>query len=120
MNSPEDLSAELNLWYRRISRVEKIPMANRCYEWVQNVPRQCITKYKNSTAFIGNITFTTCEGERTFSTVRRLKTYLRNTMGETRLNGLAMLNIHREYTPSAEDILNELIKKSRRLDLKLA
>ena len=33
--------------------------------------------------------------ERSFSTLKRLKTYLRNTMGEERLNGLALLNVHR-------------------------
>ena len=33
---------------------------------------------------------TTCTSERSFSTLRRLKTYLRNTTNEERLNGLAV------------------------------
>ena len=34
------------------------------------------------------------ECERSFSTLKRLKTYLRNTMGQERLAGLALLNIY--------------------------
>ena len=39
---------------------------------------------------------TSCEAERSFSTMKRLKTFIRSTMGEERLNSLAVLNIHRE------------------------
>ena len=39
---------------------------------------------------------TSCEAERSFSTLKRLKTFIRSTMGEERLNSLAVLNIHRE------------------------
>jgi len=39
---------------------------------------------------------TTETSEKSFSTLKRLKTYLRNTTGENRLNSLALLNIHRE------------------------
>ena len=38
--------------------------------------------------------------ERTFSAIRRLKTYLRSTMGQARLNGLMMLHVHKEKTDS--------------------
>jgi len=51
---------------------------------------------------------TTCSSERSFSTLRRLKTYLRNTTGEDRLNGLALLNIHRDIKIDATQIIAEL------------
>jgi hypothetical protein len=35
-----------------------------------------------------------CSCERSFSAMRRLKTWQRSSMGETRFNGLALLNIH--------------------------
>ena len=35
----------------------------------------------------------TAESERRFSTLKRIKTFLRNTMGQDRLNALAMLSI---------------------------
>ena len=37
---------------------------------------------------------TSCEAESCISCLRRLKTYLRSTMGQDRLTGLALLHIH--------------------------
>ena len=39
---------------------------------------------------------TTAECERTISRLRTLKTYLRSTMREERLNGLALMRMHRD------------------------
>lgn len=38
---------------------------------------------------------TTCSVERTFSTLRRVKTWTRNTIGDNRLNGLCMIAVHK-------------------------
>uniref|UniRef100_A0A3B4UR12 TTF-type domain-containing protein n=1 Tax=Seriola dumerili TaxID=41447 RepID=A0A3B4UR12_SERDU len=43
---------------------------------------------------------TSCTSERSFSGLRRLKTYLRATMGQGRLNHLAVLNCHKNITRS--------------------
>lgn len=37
---------------------------------------------------------TTCTCERCVSALRRLKTYLRSTMGQDRLNGIALMHTH--------------------------
>ena len=39
---------------------------------------------------------TTCTSERSFSTMRRVKTWLRSTMGDGRLSALCMMSIHRK------------------------
>ena len=57
--------------------------------------------------------------ERSFSTLRRLKTYLRNRTGEERLNGLALLNIHRDVEVTSDRILDILARKTRRIDITL-
>lgn len=58
--------------------------------------------------------------ERSFSSLRRLKMYLRNKTGEERLGGLTLLNVHRDIKVNCEDILNIIIAKpSRKLDLVL-
>ena len=41
---------------------------------------------------------TNAESERTFSTVRHIKTYSRSTMAQQRLNHLMLLHIHKSYT----------------------
>lgn len=43
------------------------------------------------------IPITSCEAERSFSSLRRLKTWLRNTMTQERLNSVATCNVHHEY-----------------------
>ena len=43
---------------------------------------------------------TSCSAERSFSTSRRLKTYLRSTMGQKRVSNIALINIERAYANS--------------------
>jgi len=62
---------------------------------------------------------TSATAERSFSTLRRLKSYLRSTMGQSRLNGLAQMSINHDLSIDAEDVLNELAKKKRRLNFLL-
>ena len=49
--------------------------------------------------------------ERSFSTLRRVKTYLRSTMTQQRLNNIMVLNVHKEITDSIKpkDIANEFV-----------
>lgn len=68
---------------------------------------------------LATLPVTTCSSERSFSTLKRLKTYLRNSTGQNRLNGLALLNIYRDYTPTADEVLNEMSKTQRRIDISL-
>lgn len=65
------------------------------------------------------IPVTTATTERSFSTLRRLKTYLRSTTGEDRLHGLALLNIHREVSLTVEEVIDHLALSKRRLDFTL-
>lgn len=57
---------------------------------------------------------TTSTSERSFSTLRRLKTYLRNTVGENRPNGIALMQIHRCIPVSTAEVIDELALKCRR------
>ena len=52
--------------------------------------------------------------ERSFSGLKRLKTYLRSSMNQDRLNHLMTLNIHKEETDSLSviEICNEFVSKS--------
>ena len=55
--------------------------------------------------------------ERSFRVMRRLKTYLRSTMGSKRLSSLALLHIYRDDFPVDSDkIISEFVsRKERRL-----
>ena len=57
---------------------------------------------------------TTCSCERSISVLRRLKTYLRNSMSENRMNGLAMLHVHREIRLDVDEVLDRFAKEHPR------
>ncbi|CAI6358567.1 unnamed protein product [Macrosiphum euphorbiae] len=59
---------------------------------------------------------TVASAERNFSTLRRLKTWLPSSMGQDRLVGLPLLNIHRDIEITVDEVIEELAKKSRRLE----
>lgn len=55
---------------------------------------------------------TTSTVERSFSSLRRIKTWLRSTMGEDRLIGLAMMSVHRKFVfRNYEEFLKEVVDK---------
>lgn len=53
---------------------------------------------------------TSCEAERSFSALRRTKTYLRSTMGEERLAGLALMNVHSNIEIDIDEILKMFVE----------
>lgn len=56
---------------------------------------------------------TTASSERSFSCLKYLKNYLRSTMGEARLNGVAQMFINRDIKLNCEKVLKEFkIKKT--------
>ncbi|ELT92905.1 hypothetical protein CAPTEDRAFT_59361, partial [Capitella teleta] len=54
---------------------------------------------------------TTATGERSFSSLKYIKSYLRSTMGEDRLNGLAHLFINRDIRIDPAAVIDEFAKK---------
>ena len=56
----------------------------------------------------------TATAERSFSTMRRVKTYLRNTMTTKRMSGLGLLNIYREKEISHERVLDIFSRRKER------
>lgn len=66
--------------------------------------------------YTATLAISTATIERSFSTLKRLKTYLRNSTGQMRLTGLALMNIHRELHVDDDILLNKfLTKKNRRI-----
>ena len=52
--------------------------------------------------------------ERSFSCLRRTKTYLRSAMNEERLSGLCLMNIHSNITVGTDEIMKTFIQRNRR------
>lgn len=66
----------------------------------------------------GTIPVSNATAERSFSALKRLKTYLRSTMGEERLTGLALLHINKSTEVDPDEIIEIYAgKKERRIRL---
>ncbi|KAL4107257.1 hypothetical protein QTP88_017637 [Uroleucon formosanum] len=59
----------------------------------------------------------TATPERMFSNLKRVKSYLRNTMKEDRLNGLIMLSVYRNINLTPEEVIDKLGQKPRKIDI---
>lgn len=116
-DSISSVVGELHLWYKKIQRLDKHPKGP--IDALKVCPSSVFPGVQKLLQIMATLPVTTSTNERSFSTLRRLKTYLRNTTGALRLNGLALLNVHREVAICADEILNELAAKPRRLDFKL-
>ena len=121
---PHDLTDEqaytaicnlLRLWYSRV----RVAAPKNAREALAACNQTTFPVIHSVLHILVTLPVTTASSERSFSTLRRLKTYLRNTTSEDRLNGLALLHIHRDIRFTVEDVLDELAKKSRRLEIRL-
>lgn len=58
---------------------------------------------------------TTASAERSFSTLKRLKTYLRTNMTQERLCGLALLHIHQDIPLTASEVIDRFANTTHRM-----
>ena len=65
-------------------------------------------------SFPVTIGVTSCECERSNSELGLLKTYLRATMGQERLNGLALMHVHYDLHADLDEIVNMFARRHPR------
>ncbi len=61
---------------------------------------------------MGTLPVTSCECERSISMLKLIKTSLRSSMGQDRLNGLAMLYYHHDIEITSEEVVDEFSSKT--------
>ena len=57
---------------------------------------------------------TSCECERSISVLRRLKSYLRSTMGQERLSGLALMHVNYGMELNLDEIISTFARQHPR------
>ena len=91
--SPSSLDVELHLWkckWRSFSQ----PLPDTPVEALAFASRSMFPNIHQLLRLVCNIPVTSCECERSVSVLRLLKTYLRSSMGQERLSGLALMHVH--------------------------
>lgn len=114
--SPAVGLAEIKLWRRHMANVVRPVTMQDALSKSENTIFQTVRILLE--IFVA-LPITTSSVERSFSSLRILKTYLRNTIGQERLNGLALMYVHRDIEVTAEEILNILALEQRRLEIRL-
>ncbi|XP_022168857.1 52 kDa repressor of the inhibitor of the protein kinase-like [Myzus persicae] len=113
LTEPTVFKAEFSIWKSKWLKEESRP--NTAIEGLDNCNILLFPNIWKLLQVLATIPMSTATPERTFSSLKRLKTYLRNSTGETRLNGLALMSIHREINVDPEEVLNRFAKQSRRM-----
>ena len=84
----------------------------------KNCPKDTFPNINILLQILITLPVTTAEPERTFSALKRIKTFLRNRTAEDRLNGLAALNIHTRIPVRVCDVIEVFSEvKDRKIEL---
>jgi hypothetical protein len=113
------LRIQLEMFHRQFaySTVDEAANVMRCH--VPEV-RKLFNQVEILLRLLLVIPVTSCEAERSFSSLRRLKTWLRSTMTQERLNNVAACNVHHNYVDRLDlkTVVNEFTSTNeRRLQL---
>ena len=76
--------------------------------------REVLSELYKFLKIVMTIPVSTATAERSFSSLKRLKTYLRSTMGQQRLNSVSILHVHKEATKALdlEKVSDEFISRN--------
>ena len=112
-----NIKGEVLLWQQTVRALPK--ELSGPLDALQHCNRNLFPTVHRLLTIMATLPVTTCSCERSFSSLKYLKNYLRSTTGEERLNGLAMAFIH-DFDISPDEVLDNLAtKKERRLQFRL-
>lgn len=114
--SEMQIMGEMYLWQNKCKFMSISKNIVQLFCEIDNTILPCIYKLLK---ILITLPVTTATSERSFSTLKRLKSYIRNTTGQPRLNRLALMNIHRDIPKTSEQVINEFSIKARRMNFHL-
>ena len=107
------VKAEYELWCERASTIDTDSEVLKVLEYCNATYYRTIN---HLLTVLATLPVTTASVERSFSTMKRVKTLPRSVMNDDRLSALAMISIHWDVTVDPDKVINIMAgKKSRRL-----
>ena len=113
--SPSSLDNELDLWEIYWDSFQETKPSN-ITKTMKLVEFTGFENIKVALQILATLPLTSNECERSFSSMKLLKTFSRSTMSAERLNGLSLMYKHQQIIPKTSEILNKFGLKNRRLD----
>ncbi len=113
--SVRSFDAELDLWQNKWKGDAHLAQELNTPEKVlRHTDADYFPNIRTLIVILSTLPVTSCESERSISMLKRIKTALRSTMTENRLNGLAMLQYHRDITVTADEVVEEFVQRQPR------
>ncbi|XP_037505376.1 52 kDa repressor of the inhibitor of the protein kinase-like [Rhipicephalus sanguineus] len=109
------IAAELRLWREKWKREreEGAAIPATAIEAFCTCDVDIFPSIKALLQILATLPVSIASAERSFSTLRRLKTWLRSQMSETRLTGLALLHTHRDIPVDCEKVIDRFANRNR-------
>lgn len=104
---PDACQAEFGRWQRKWQQAPLDKRPSTLIDALKSCNRALYPNVFILLQIFATIPVTTATSERSFSSLRLLKTYLRSTMKEERLNGLALMAIHKDVRFKYDDVITE-------------
>ena len=113
--APESVDTELHCWSTMWrTRAEDAATLNTPAKVLESIDCDFFPNLDVLFKIACTLAVTSAECERSVSRLRYLKTYLRSTMTEARLNGLALLYTHRDIPCNADEVVQQFAQRNPR------
>ena len=111
---PKAFSTEFMIWKTKWSKILEASRPGSAVEACGECTSEFYPNINKLLKILVTLPISTSTAERSFSTLKRLKTYLRNSTGENRLTGLALLSVHRTIPVDPSEVVRRFALKPRR------
>ncbi|XP_052771191.1 52 kDa repressor of the inhibitor of the protein kinase-like [Mya arenaria] len=105
---------EVRRWKTRWRAVTPKDVPNSLETAIKRAPLELYPNIRMCLSILLAMPVSTATAERSFSTMKRVKTYLRNTMTTERLSGLGLINIYRDREISSERVVDIFARRNNR------
>ncbi|KAL1482594.1 hypothetical protein MTO96_033687 [Rhipicephalus appendiculatus] len=112
--SANAIETEFTLWLSKCCQIEEKDRPACALQALAMCNREFFPNIHRLLSILAALPVSTSTPERTFLTLRRLKSYLQNRMSNERLTGLALLSVHRQIEVTPEQVLTDFCKLPRR------
>lgn len=116
--NPDVIDIELSVWRRKWLRVDSKDRPSSLAKSLGACDRSRLPNLYVLLKIASCLPVTSCECERSFSVLRRLRPWLRASMTTPRLSSLALMNIHYGHEVNYKDIVKKFLElHPRRIDI---
>ena len=112
LSSPRSLDVELDLWHTKWvgSEAELAENLNTAAKALPHADQDYFPNIRTLILIMTTLPVTSCECERSISLLRLVKSTLRTTMTEDRLNGLALMQYHHDIPLDPAQVVEEFAR----------